>query len=232
MTQKYSINRTATYKSLKYWRHLLSSAPLVIILAAPFAHYIKGMDWDTAKVVGPISALVGYAIIGAVPTLIMHLVHYFSNRGVQIIVDQESACVTFRREIEFTYSFDDLTVTQHSSLYQENKRRIPTSWSNYSFLQVRTSDNKEFNISSIIMSMDEFPVKPLNYSYSFWPAMADWCIHHDYNRNKLLTVWKDRFSKLTIEQIESQLKEGNRLEQLPKQALEELLAEKKLLTQQ
>ena len=100
-------------------------------------------------------------------------------------------------------------------------------------MTLRTSDNKEFNISSIVLSPSEFPIEPKHISYSYWPSINSWYVNRqekiDSNQNlynERLKNWKDKFSNLTVEELKSRLERPKDYDELPRVAMEELLKEK------
>lgn len=147
------------------------------------AHFIKGYEWIDAIKIVPIINLVGFVILAVLPTLIMHLSHILSNKNFEVYIDASSNEITFKRDEEFRYSYDELTVTRHLPLYHKKKldgnHRVLTPWSNYSFIKVRTTDNKEFNISSTVLNHEDFPVAPTKTNYSIWPVIKRAYIDHE-----------------------------------------------------
>jgi len=167
------------------------------------------------------------------PLLFLHITHYQSSKRLTVSIDQNVQTVTFEKEVKFTYRYDQLTVENNLSLYQENKRRRQTPWSNYSFLRVRAADNKVFYISSIVMTIREFPISATVNKYSFWPSFSKW--YHDLQpeieriqqqRNEQLNDWKVKFSSLTVEELKLRLEHHKDYDELPRAAIEELLKEK------
>jgi hypothetical protein len=167
------------------------------------------------------------------PLLILHLTHYQSSKGLKISIDENAKTVTFEKDVKFTYRYDQLTIENNLSLYQENKRRRQTPWSNYSYLRVRTFDNKEFYISSIIMNIREFPISPSANKYSLWPSFSNWFIDLQPKIEKSkqmefeqMDKWKRKFSSLTVEELRSRLEQPKDYDKFPRIAMEELLKEK------
>lgn len=146
------------------------------------AHFIKGYEWTEAIKIVPLINLVGFIILAVLPTLIMHISHFLSNKNFEVYIDESSNEITFKRDQEFRYAFEDLTVTRHLPLYHKKKldgnHRVLTPWSNYSFIKVRTNDNKEFNISSTVLNHEDFPVAPTETNYSIWPVIKRAYIDH------------------------------------------------------
>ncbi|GAA5025019.1 hypothetical protein GCM10011506_09160 [Marivirga lumbricoides] len=137
---------------------------------------------EAIKIV-PLINLLGFMALGVLPTLIMHLSHFFANRNFEVLIDPHANQITFKEKEEFQYAYEDLTVTRHLPLYHKKKldgnHRMLTPWSNYSFIRVRTNDNKEFNISSTLLNYEDFPIEPSQTNYSLWPMMKKAYIDHE-----------------------------------------------------
>tara|TARA_R110002126_G_scaffold107322_1_gene242584 strand:+ start:141 stop:872 length:732 start_codon:yes stop_codon:yes gene_type:complete len=237
LEKSYKIAGKAILKSNKYLIRCLFSLPIVSIIAIPLAHYRNGWDWEKAfEYAAPVTIL-SFLVFGVIPTLIMYLSHYFSNRNTSIQIDYEFKKITIQKIQKFSYPWNELSVTLNKPIYHKNKvdknYRWVTPWSNYSFLTLRTSDNKEFNISSIVLSPSEFPIEPKHISYSYWPSINSWYVNRqeeiDSNQNlynERLKNWKDKFSNLTVEELKSRLERPKDYDELPRVAMEELLKEK------
>ncbi len=208
-----------------------------MILSIPFAHYIKGLDWELAKELGPPLALLAFVIVEVIPTSIMHLTHYLSNKNLEVIIHTESKEITFKKDMEYTFSYSELTITLYNPIYHKNKvdgnNRWATAWSNYSFLRIETTDNKEFNVSSTVINNDEFPLEPTHTKYSLWPSIGKWFVNRqleidkaDEFRKKQIVNWKTKFSNLSLSEQEARLEHPEQYDELPIIAMRELLKEK------
>jgi len=206
-----------------------------MLLVIPFAHYVKDKSWEFSYTYGPPLAVAAFILFEVVPTLIFHLIHWTRSQGFQILIDSTNKTITFQlsKDNSCEFSFDDLTVTEHLSLYQENKKRLSTGWSNYSYLQISTTDNKEFQISSLILTKDQFPIEPTETKYSFWPSISS--VYKDHQpeieqaqqlREEQLNNWKIKFSSLTADELKSKLERPMDFDELPRTAMQELLKEK------
>jgi hypothetical protein len=171
------------------------------------------------------------------PVLIVHQTHLWLNKSLTVTIDNLQRTITFEKGFKFTYSFDDLEVENHLTIYHKNRidkrNRRMTVWSNYSYLQVTSSDNKQFNVSSIIINSEDFPIKPSRIRYFFWPFFKGWYIdlQPELNRKEklnkeLLRKWKLKFSDLTTEQLRSKLEQPSNYDELPITAMKDLLKEK------
>ena len=210
-----------------------------MVAVIPFAYYIKGQTWDFSVKYGPPIAAGAFIAFELIPTAIMHLTHFLKNRFVQVMVNPKTGTVRFiKLNEQYTFEFNELIVTQHLPIYHKNKidknKRISTPWSNYSFLKIKTTDNKEFNVSSLIISGTEFPIEPTQIKYSLWPSIGDWYVNRQLEideanelLNQQLTDWKQKFSELTAKQLESKLRTPEHLAEIPRMAMEQLLAERK-----
>ena len=208
-----------------------------MLLVIPFAHYFKHKSWEFSYTYGPPFAVAVFIVFEVVPTLIFHLIHWKRSKGFQILIDSSNNNITFQlsKGNSYEFSFDDLTVTEHLSLYQENKKRLATGWSNYSYLQISTPDNKEFQISSLILTKDQFPIEPTKSKYSFWPSISS--VYKDHQpdieraqklRDEQLNNWKIKFSNLSADELKSRLERPMDYNELPRTAMQELLKEKNL----
>ncbi len=206
-----------------------------LILAIPFIHYFKDKSWEYSYTYGSLFALIGFIIFEVIPTLTFHLIHWKKSKELELFIDSSNKVIKFQlNQIEaYEFTFDDLIVTEHLSLYQQDKRRLSTGWSNYSYLQISTSDNKEFQISSLILTKDQFPIEPTETKYSFWPSISS--VYKDHQpeieqaqqlRNKQLNSWKIKFSDLTANELKSRLERPKDYDELPRTAMEQLLKEK------
>jgi len=206
-----------------------------MIFAIPFLHYIKDKSWEISYTYGPPLAVVSFLVLEVIPTLIFHLIQWKRSLGLKVLIDSSNKTIGFqlnKNEI-YKYTFDELIVTEFLSLYQENKKRWSTGWSNYSYLQVKVPDNKEFQISSIILTRYEFPIEPTETKYSFWPSISSVYKDHqpEIDRTKLyrkeqLNNWKEKFSNLSHEELKSRLEQPKHYGELPRLAMELLLKEK------
>lgn len=235
LERSYQISKEGISKSLKYLRQHLYYLPVGLILAIPFIHYIKDKSWEFSYTYGPLMAVAAFILFEIVPTLIFHLLHWKKSQGFKVFIDSSNRVIKFQlnETDSYTFNFEDLTVIEYLSLYQQDKRRLSTGWSNYSYLQVRTPDNKEFKISSLILTQDQFPLEVSETKYSFWPSISS--IYKDHQpemeqahqlRNEQLNNWKVKFSSLTTDELESRLERANDYDELPRSAMKELLKEK------
>jgi hypothetical protein len=194
----------------------------------------QGNTWTYAISIG----LLGPSIFFVIPTSIMHLNHFLSNRKLSVKVDEQNQTVIFQIEKSYAFHFSDLKVTQHLSIYQKNKfdrgRRREAPWSHYSFLRITTPNNMEFNVSSIIMNNIDFPVQPIERKFSGWPSIGRPFVNRQIEidlqkneRDQHLNNWKQRFEKLSLEEINEKLERPKDLDELPRQALNELRKERK-----
>ncbi|MCH7415861.1 hypothetical protein MM213_20340 [Belliella sp. R4-6] len=237
----YTINKNDTLNSLKYLVRRMYALPFLLILSVPFAHYIKGMDWETSKELAPLFALFAVFIFQVIPTTIMHLTHYISNKELTVEIDRIEQTITFKKgNGTYCFHFEDLIVELYIPIYHKNKidsmKRWATPWSNYSYMKVISKDNKEFNISSTLIRPEELPLHVEKTNYSLWPVIKNWFVNRqeiidaefELERERL-NRWKDKFSALTLEEIERKLSNAERLDDYPKKALMDLRNEKKLL---
>ncbi|MEO9485462.1 MAG: hypothetical protein ABJG47_18525 [Ekhidna sp.] len=238
MEKSYQISKIGRHNSLKYFRRHLYSIPITILVSVPFLHYVKEQTWEFSITYGAPITIGAFLIFELLPTLIMHLNHYLNSKSLTVIINSDSRTIKFEKEeIKFNYEFDELTVKQHLSIYQKNKvdgnKRISTPWSNYSYLKIRTPDNKEFRISSLILTKDEFLIEPIETKYSFWPSISS--VYKDFQpeierterlRAVQLNNWKNKFSSLTTQELKSKLERPKDYDELPRAAMEQLLKEK------
>ncbi len=177
------INSVDIYSSLKYFFWFLYALPFFTIVSIPFAYYVKGWDWDRSLTLAPIVAFVALSIFIVLPTIIMHLSHYFSNKDLIVEIDRINNKVTFIKDSEYSYRFSKLKAELHTPIYHKNKldkrNRWLTPWSNYSYLNVITSDKREFNISSILIDSSKFPIEIESTHYALWPSIRNWKIDHE-----------------------------------------------------
>jgi len=211
--------------------------PILCILGIPLAHYRNGWDWEKAAEYAVPVAISSFLVFGVIPNLIMHLSHYFSNQNISISIDYKENKITIQKDQKFSYKWEELTVSLNIPIYYKNKvdnnNRWATPWSNYTYLTLRTPDNKEFNISSIVISQSELPIEPNEINYSLWPSIKPWFINRqiEIDRNQernreRINSWKQKFSDLTAEELKSRLRRPKDYDELPKKAMEELLKEK------
>jgi hypothetical protein len=92
----------------------------------------------------------------------------------------------------------------------------------------------EFNVSSIIMNNIDFPVQPIERKFSGWPSIGRPFVNRQIEidlqkneRDQHLNNWKQRFEKLSLEEINKKLERPKDLDELPRQALNELRKERK-----
>lgn len=239
MKTLHRINKNDTLNSLKYLVRQLYALPFLLIISVPFAHYIKGMDWETSKELAPLFALIAIFIFEVIPTSIMHLTHYISNKQLTVEIDRIEQTITLKKgNGTFYFRFEDLVVELHTPIYHKNKidnmKRWATPWSNYSYMKVISKNNKEFNISSTLIRPEEFPIQVEKIKYSFWPVIKNWFVNREEIidaeielKRQRLNMWKDKFSVLTLEEIERKLTNPESLDDYPKKALIELRNEKK-----
>jgi hypothetical protein len=206
-----------------------------MLLVIPFAHYVKDKSWEFSYTYGPLIAISVFVLFEVVPTLIFHLIQWTKSKGLKVLIDSTNRVITFQLKgnNSYTFSFDNLTVTEHLTLYQQNKKRLSTGWSNYSYLQITTPDNKEFQISSLILTKNQLPIEPIQTKYSFWPSIDS--VYKDYQqeiereqqlRERQLNNWKIKFSGLSTDELKSRLERPKDYDELPRMAMEELLKEK------
>ncbi len=211
--------------------------PILCILAIPLAHYRNGWDWQKAAEHAVPVVISTFLVFGVIPNLIMHLTHYFSNRNLSILIDCEEKKITIQKDLKFAYKLNELTIILNTPIYHKNKvdnrNRWETPWSNYSFFTLITPDNKEFNISSIVLSHSELPIEPTEIKYSLWPTIKPWYVNRqiEIDRNQeiyreQINNWKQKFSDLTAEELKFKLGRPKDYDELPKIAMEELLKEK------
>ncbi|MFZ6664630.1 hypothetical protein [Peijinzhouia sedimentorum] len=216
----------------------LYALPILLIISIPFAHYIKGMDWETSKELAPLFAIIAIIVFEVVPTAIMHLTHYISNKDLIVEIDRIEQTITFKKDKVYSFHFNELMVELHTPIYHKNKvdnmKRWVTPWSNYSYLKVISKDNKEFNISSTLIRTEEFPLEVEKTWFSIWPSIHKWFVDRQAiinaeieSRREKLKVWKEKFSALSLKEIEIKLADANRLNEYPRIALIELKNEKK-----
>ncbi|MGF1637282.1 MAG: hypothetical protein ACFCUU_09425 [Cyclobacteriaceae bacterium] len=233
MKFRYKINKKEIRNSLKYLIRDLYELPIIIVGVILFLHFIKALDFVISFKLGFTFTLGLYLLTKIIPTLIMHLIHHNSNKGVELEIDKLNEIIKIKKDREFIYRYSELAVLLYLPIYHKNKvdkmMRLATGWSNYSFIRIKTKDNKEFNISSILIRKEEFPIEPSEVKYSLWPSIGKWYentqILLDDERNRL-SRWKDKFSTLTIEQIDEKLRDSERFDVLPRKALIELRNEK------
>ena len=225
LEKEYQISKAGISKSLKYLRKHFYYLPVGMLFVIPFAHYIKDKSWEFSYTYGPPLAVAGFIVLEVIPTLIFHLIHWTRSQHFQILIDSANKTITFRlnKGGSHKFSFDQLTVTEHLSLYQENKKRLSTGWSNYSYLQISTSDNKEFQISSLILTKEQFPIEPIETKYSFWPSINSAYKDHqpeidrtEQHRKEQLNNWKEKFSNLSSEELKSRLEQPKDYDELPR----------------
>jgi hypothetical protein len=206
-----------------------------MLLAIPFGHYIKDKSWEFSYTYGPPLAIIAFIFFEVVPTLIFHLIHWTKSQGFKVSIDYTNRIITFhlKNNSNYSFSFDDLKVIEHLTLYQQKKKGFSTGWSNYSYLQIQTPNNKEFQISSLILTKEQFPIEPIETKYSFWPSINS--IYKDYQpeididqqlRKEQLKRWKEKFSNLSTEELKSRLERAKDFDELPRTAMEELLNKK------
>ncbi|GEO20984.1 hypothetical protein CQA01_15180 [Cyclobacterium qasimii] len=206
-----------------------------MLLVIPFAHYIKDKSWEFSYTYGPPIAVAAFIAFEIVPTLIFHLIHWTKSQGLKVFIDTTNRVITFQVSAGncYKFGFDDLTVIEYLTLYQQNKKRLSTSWSNYSYLQITTTDNKEFQISSLILTKDQFPIEPFETKYSFWPSITT--IYKDNQpeieraqqlQAEQVNILKVKFSNLTMDELKSRLERQKDYDELLIMAMEELLKEK------
>ncbi|WP_460540827.1 hypothetical protein [Echinicola sediminis] len=235
MEKSYQISKEGIFKSHKYLREHFYFLPVAMILAIPFSHYVKDKTWEFSYTYGPPIAVGAFIALGVIPTLIMHLIHWKKSQGFSVSIDSKNRNIRFNlnEKDSFTFSFDELTVVEHLTLYQQDKRRLSTGWSNYSYLQVKTPDNKEFQISSLILTQEEFPIEAVTTKYTFWPSISN--LYQDHQpeiermeqlRKEKLNFWKNKFSDLSPEELHSRLERPKDYAELPRTAMEQLLNEK------
>jgi len=235
LEKSYKISKEGISKSLKYLRRHFYYLPIGMLLVIPFAHFIKDKSWEFSYTYGPPLAVAAFIVFEVIPTVLFHLIHWTRSQCFQILIDSAHNTITFQlgKDSSHKFSFDELTVIEHLSLYQENKKRLSTGWSNYSYLQISTSDNKEFQISSLILTKDQFPIEPIETKYSFWPSINSAYKDHrpeielaQQLRDEQLNNWKLKFSSLTADELKSRLERPMDYDQLPRMAMEDLLKEK------
>ncbi len=237
MKTVHRINKDDIFYSLKYLVWFIYATPIFLVLSIPFAHYIKGWDWDNSLEKAPLVFIISILFFILLPTIIIHISHYHSNKNLIVEIDKTEQKITFKKKREYTYQFSDLKAELCTPIYHKNKidkaRLWVTPWSNYSFLKVHSSDNKEFNISSTLIKPTEFPLEIKSTEYSLWPSIGPWFIDHEATKTKerelersKLNDWKEKFSHLTVIQIEKKLNNADSLDYYPRKALIELKNEK------
>lgn len=237
MSRFYKISRSGIFKSNKYLIRYLYLLPILCILAIPLDHYRNGWDWGKAVAYAVPVAISSFLVFGVIPNLVLHLTHFFSNRNISISIDSKEDKITIQKDQKFSYKWEELTVSLNIPIYHKNKvdnnNRWVTPWSNYSYLTLRTPDNKEFNISSIVLSQSELPIEPSEINYLLWPSIKPWFVNRqiEIDRNqkiyrKRINNWKQKFADLSVEELKSRLERPKDYDELPKSAMEELLKEK------
>lgn len=193
------------------------------------------MDWEFSLIFGPLAAIGTFVLFSLTPTWIIHLNHKLKSQEFRVTINIASETVEFQinENQNYKFGFGQLTVVEYLTLYQQNKNRLSTAWSNYSFLQIKTFDNKEFRISSLILTRNEFPIVPIQTKFALWPSITN--IYLDLQPEIERTIkrsddqvnyWKRKFSDLTIDQLRSRLERGDEFDKLPRTAMEELVKEK------
>ncbi|PTB97644.1 hypothetical protein C9994_02065 [Marivirga lumbricoides] len=211
--------------------------PILSVLAIPLAHYRNGWNWEKAVEYAVPVTISSFLVLGVIPNLIMHLTHYFSNRNLSILIECEEKKIRIQKDLKFSYKWNELTIILNTPIYHKNKvdnrNRWETPWSNYSFFTLITPDNKEFNISSIVLSPSELPIEPTEIKYSLWPSIKPWYVNRQIeidcnqkHKRERINGWKQKFSDLTVEELKSMLGRPKDYDELPKIAMEELLKEK------
>jgi len=147
-----------------------------MLISIPIAYYLKGYSWEDSFIVGPLFNLGMFLILGCLPTLIVHFSHYWNSKNLKLFVDDEAGKITIDQHQKHQYDLNSLEVTEHLSLFkkreEDGKFRIITPWSNYSYIKIRTEDNHEFKISSIVMDSKDFPVEVDQKEYTLWPVIT------------------------------------------------------------
>ena len=224
--KEYRINNPAIIKSLKHTLYGLLAWPILII-------GLKFYAYDNEIIVGAI--LISLCIFYS-PLIVIHFYHIKNSKGFTVRVDENVRNITFEKDKKFTYRFDQLIVENHLTIYQEDKRRKPLPWSNYSFLKVLTDDNKAFYISSTMMTARQFPITTKIKKYSFWPLFDYWYIDYEIVNKEIeearaqkINSWKTKFSNLTIEELETRLRRPKDYREIPREAMTEVLKQKKAI---
>jgi hypothetical protein len=149
--------------------------PLFMIISIPIAHYLKGYSWEESFIIGPLFNLGMFIILGCLPTLMVHISHYWRSKDLKLFIDHDAGKITIDQDKRYQYSLESLQFTEYLALskkqQEDGKFRILTPWSNYSYVRITTEDQSEFKISSIILDSKDFPVEIDKKEYTLWPAI-------------------------------------------------------------
>lgn len=149
--------------------------PLFMIISIPIAYYLKGYSWEESFIVGPLFNLAMFVVLGCLPTLVVHISHYWRSKGLKLFIDHDAGKITIDQDERYHYNLESLEFTEHLAIskkqQEDGKLRIITPWSNYSYIKITTADNKEFKISSIVINSEDFPVEMDQREYTLWPAI-------------------------------------------------------------
>ncbi|SMG21908.1 hypothetical protein SAMN05661096_01246 [Marivirga sericea] len=149
--------------------------PIFMLISIPIAYYLKGYSWEESFIVGPLFNIGMFVVLGCLPTLIIHISHYWNSKDLRVFIDDEAGKITIDQDQTYQYNLESLEFTEHLALSkkrnEDGKFRILTPWSNYSYIKIKTEDNQEFTISSIVISTEDFPFEVNQKKYTLWPAI-------------------------------------------------------------
>lgn len=149
--------------------------PFLMLLSIPIAYYVKGFSLEMSVKVGPLFNLGAFVLLGCVPTLIVHSSHYWRNKNLKLYIDDDNGLLTIDQEQKLQYDFASLECTEYLALSkkrnEDGKFRVITPWSNYSYIKIKTRDQKVYKISSTVINSEDFPVELTEKKYTFWPVL-------------------------------------------------------------
>jgi len=149
--------------------------PVLMLISIPIAYYLKGYSWETSLKIGPLFNLGAFLILGCIPTLIVHISHYWNSKDLKLFIDHEAGKITIDQDEQHQYDLQSLRFVEYLAFskkrHEDGKFRIITPWSNYSYIKIKTDDYKEFNISSTVIDSKDFPVDINHKEYTLWPVI-------------------------------------------------------------
>ena len=149
--------------------------PVFMLISIPIAYYLKDYSWEDSFIVGPLFNLGMFVFLGCLPTLLVHISHYWNSKDLKLSIDDEAGKITIDQDQKHQYDLESLEFTEHLALSKKRKEdgkfRIITPWSNYSYIKITTADNQEFKISSIVIDSKDFPVEVDQKKYTLFPAI-------------------------------------------------------------
>jgi hypothetical protein len=153
MTREYKIDLRHQLRSFRECFITLAWT-MGAVIVGPFV--IKEMDYGTIFVI----CILFWLVTSVAMTLPFHINYLLANRQTRLIVDDNLKTIKLIQSSQtFHYKFSDIQVTRHILGHHRPDRTkswTPIPFGHYGYLQIKTKDNEDAYLTSLMLD----PFKP------------------------------------------------------------------------